>query len=378
MTLPNSDHGVAGLSPAGFRAYKKVVQFIHSNRLDRGSRLPVQQELRHTLGLTNDALTRAMRLLCDQGVLDRKSKAGTRVVDRAAIPPLPWRLGVANVAAPEIGPLSVFSMLSHHVQIECARRGWSTQTYYRFSRADGHPSFEEFGDLRAHLDAGQLDGLFLLTTVKPEQWSEPVADGVPLCHALFWDEAPCGVVLDRRAMAESAVAHLVEAGCRRIAAVVATEADAANARLREGLARGLAAAGPGLQGGQVIVGDIGVPGGQAAAAKWLEMPDDIRPDGIIVFDDYIALGLAEALRERAGRARSEPPTIVTTSHRQMPLAYHLPVIRLEIDLHDIAAKTVAMMAKRLLRPREHQTLQYYVPQQVQQPHVATGSSWDGL
>lgn len=370
-----SQQQMSQLSPASLRAYKRIVQFIHKHDLQPGQTLPPQQELRLAMKLTNDALTRAMGLLCKQGVLERKTRLGTRVVDRSKALPIRWTLGLANIAAPDIGPLSTFTTLSHHIQVAAARRGWNVQTFYRFNQTSDIPNLEEFGELeqqfaeRTSLDRA-IDGLVLLTPLERSQWASLVDSDIPLMHGPFWETAPCGVVTDQLTLTSHAVqllahdAHDAKAdetsvACSRFGVVVGHDHTKTFNRYRQGLAHGLAQAGLNPADSKVICHGPSIEGGQNVARDLLKQPVGSRPDALIVLDDYIALGLTQVLATTSdAQGRMYRPRIAVQTNREVLQNFQLPVVRFEVSLTGIANRLVEGMHQRMHNPSITQAVEY--------------------
>ena len=67
--------------PQALKAYRMILRYLRSQKFAVGQLLPTQAELRQQLNFSNDTLTRAMRWLVEDGVLERKQRAGTMVLD---------------------------------------------------------------------------------------------------------------------------------------------------------------------------------------------------------------------------------------------------------------------------------------------------------
>ncbi len=359
--MPEPDrHNLSQLSPASLRALKRVMQHLHGHDLRPGDRLAPQAELCRLLGTNNDSLTPAMRLLTERGVVVRKSRVGTVVVDRDALGPLPWSIGVANIAAPETGPTSIFTILGHHLQVRFARLGWRSRSYYHLEARRNHlPRIHEFGGLTEDLRADAVDGLVLLTGLAREDWRQMVNAGQALAHLLFWETAPCGVVIDQGELAREAVRWLVQQNCRRLAVVSMAAPDQFTHRFRDGFEIGLSKAGLPANAGRILTGGGSIEGGQNVAQQLLAMRKIERPDGLIVLDDYIALGLIDTLRDH-GPADYRPRIAVQTC-RQLPLTYRLPVIRFEVDIAELCDRTIACINAKLLNPQGPDLVDWVVP-----------------
>lgn len=354
---------MAQLSPASLRAYKRIVQYVHKHQLSPGQALPPQQDLRLGMKLTNDALTRAMALLCQQGALERKTRLGTRVVDISKATNIRWTLGLANIAAPEIGPLSTFTTLSHHVQVAAARRNWNVQTFYRFNQTREIPKLGEFGELdqqltdRAHERV--IDGLVLLTPLERTQWANLVANDIPLMHGPFWENAPCGVVTDQRSLTSQAVQLLAQAQCKRFGVVVGYDNPKGFDRYAQGLTHGLSLLNIKPVDSQILSHGSSIEGGQNIARDLLQTPASQRPDALIVLDDYIALGMTQVLsttRDASGKLYH--PKLAVQTNREVLQNYPLPVLRFEVSLSGIANRLVALMHERMLNPSIEQAVEF--------------------
>lgn len=360
---PAVSANMAQLSPASLRAYKRIVQYIHKHQLAAGQAIPPQQELRLGMKLTNDALTRAMALLCKQGALERKTRLGTRVVDITQACHIRWTLGLANIAAPQIGPLSTFTTLSHHVQVAAARRNWNVQTFYRFNQTQEIPKLNEFGELENQLTdrTGEraIDGLVLLTPLERTQWANLVESDIPLMHGPFWEQAPCGVVTDQRSLTSQAVQLLAQARCTKFGVVVGYDNPKAFDRHAQGLAHGLAQLQPRPVQSQTLSHGSSIEGGQNIARDLLQMSTDKRPDALIVLDDYIALGVTQVLATTPdSNGKLYHPKLAVQTNREVLQNYHLPVHRFEVNLSDIANRLVEGMHERMLNPSTPQAVKF--------------------
>jgi DNA-binding LacI/PurR family transcriptional regulator len=92
----------------------------------------------------------------------------------------------------------------------------------------------------------------------------------------------------------------------------------------------------------------GPVGGWRVAEQLLDMPEEKRPDGLIVIDDRIATGLTAALATADGDYR---PEMVVQTNRQSPLAFALPVVHFEVDVDELARRAVRNLMQRLLNPK---------------------------
>jgi LacI family transcriptional regulator len=108
----------------------------------------------------------------------------------------------------------------------------------------------------------------------------------------------CSVSVDDFVGGELAVAHLLERGHRRIAAVGGT-ADVPQVReRRDGAGRAVLLGSPEATLLTLSTGRLDIAAGRTAADAILAMPDDERPTGVFALNDLVAIGLLQGLTTR--------------------------------------------------------------------------------
>ncbi len=360
---------LAALTPGALRACKDVIRYVHRQHLKPGDRLPPQDVLRVELGCCNHVLTPALRALTDAGAVVRKTRVGTVLAHDRLAEGVPWTVGIMALLAPEVGQHSYFALLLHAVQGHMAKVGWRSRTYYWLdSRRDHLPRFHEFDGVAEDVARREVDGLVLLTMAHQREWAETENAGTPLCHTSFWDAAPCGVVVDQSDMALRAVAALVERGCRRLVLVGLPLHQSNACRAATGFAAGLRQAGLPRAAGVEIRCEPGIAGGIDAGRQLSALPPGKGPLGLVVLDDYAAAGMAEFLAARMPSADRHYALAVITC-RQAPLSYSLPVFRFDVDLEQLAARVIAVMAQRLANPDSLRRMELF---RCAQPDAAPG------
>lgn len=331
------------------RAYKRLLRFIHSEGLGPGDKLPSQQELWRKLRLNNSTLGSAMHALVAAGAMTRKPRVGTIIADLQRVPPIDWSVGLLAVPAPLQGPDSFFTNLTVRIQASLFQSGSRCVTYHRV--AQGFPaSLAAFPALERDLAHDELDGMIVLTALSLSDWERIENQGVVLCHTPIWGEAPCGVLIDEAAMAERAIKLFSQQGCRTFATVCL------------GGSRGLGLTSPPVRSGSVthLATEPNVEGGRRIGEALLKRHTTERPDALIVFDDYVALGLANVLRE-GGQYR---PALAVKTNRQLPLAFALPATFFEVDMDELVRRTISVLGKRLINPSVPPTIEWIAPSLV--------------
>ncbi|MEQ7005240.1 LacI family DNA-binding transcriptional regulator [Actinopolymorpha sp. B17G11] len=247
------------------------------------------------------------------------------------------RTGIIALAVPELD-IPYFAELARHLVTEADLHGWTVLV----DQTEGVHERERkvIGGLRDQL----IDGLILSPLALTAEDLAARTDSTPM--VLLGERVHHGpadhVVIDNIAAARDATNHLIERGCRRIAAIGAQRVPAGEtARLR-------------LRGYREALAEAGLPYDDelvtttlryhrrdgAAAMTWL-LGLSPRPDGVFCFNDLMALGALRTLAERGVKVpgdvavigfddiedgRYSVPTLSTISPNKQEIA------RLAVDL----------------------------------------------
>jgi len=348
--------------PQAWRAYKGILREISSRGLAKGERLPNQPELRAALGVSNDTLHDVIKVMTERGIVTSRPRHGTVVADPDALASVPWTIGIVVGRVEDERPLTFYAELLMRLQASLGRAGCRCVTYHRTTRHLPCP-IGEVPSLREDIEGGAIDGLLALAEMREDEWRWTLRQGVPVCHAHVWENAPCGVLIDQASMAETAVATLVSRGCRRIAAAALVDREILHSRFWDGFDRGAARAG--LPASAVRSLSAGASYSrpeqmdmiaQQLAKNLLCLPAHERPDGIVVGDDYIAEQFVALLC--AGGYR---PQVAVQTNRQQPRHFALPVIAFEVDIHALAQRTTDLLLERVCNPAAPERVEWLAP-----------------
>lgn len=353
--------------PQVSRTCKALARLIFSRNLRPGDRLPNQTELRDLLHASNDTLSMAMRTLVQKGVLTRRNRAGTVLVNPAPLLQLNWTVGVGALLAPESGPSAVYASLLTHVLAGLFHAGCRCDTYFRRE----NPCWplhhlDDFAGLREDADSGRLDALVLLTTLAREEWRALTERGIVVAHIGNWLGAPAGAVIDWYGFVAEAWRDLLAQNCRQVLLVdghmgdwphcsaleFTTPATPAVAWFRAPLPTMLPV--PPLAEGALT--HAGAAAGRLVACELLARPPPERPDGVIATDDYAAKGMTEVLVEQ----EDYRPRLAVMTNRTLPLHFALPVTAYELDPAELCVRGLASLLQRLRNPAEPECLQHVV------------------
>jgi DNA-binding LacI/PurR family transcriptional regulator len=326
-------------------ACKRLMGRIYDKALAKGDQLDTQEVLCQTLNMGGGTISAAMRSLVDAGVLTRRRRVGTLLADvRAWVPGL-WTVGVASFLIQGQGSGSFFADLSHRLQGHLRFRACRVQSYMLAVQAgEDPPAIVHFEEALRDLESDRIDVLLTPTYVPTNiDRYRPSLRNKRIIHVGFQESAKVAVVIDEARFAREATAALVARGCKKLGLVTSSPAEKTNdTTFGTGFTHGMQEAG--LAGsGRFLHGGFGLPGGRVVAEQLLAMAPTERPDGLVVTDDWIAMGLASTLRSNEGYR----PLIVVQTNLQTPLAFALPVIRFTVDIDELALRAVEMVVDRL-------------------------------
>lgn len=158
--------------------------------------------------------------------------------------------------------------------------------------ADGDPARE-----RRHIETlfhRHVEGVIYARMSHQRVTLPPSLVGVPvvLANAVGDDKAVASVAPDERAIARTAVRHLIDHGHRRIGFAQIHEATLASEGREAGFREELSAAGIEVDDGLVVRSTSDAAGGRESGARLLNRTDP--PTAVLCFNDEVAMGLYQA------------------------------------------------------------------------------------
>lgn len=160
---------------------------------------------------------------------------------------------------------------------------------------------------------------------------------------------PC-VTVDNARAAQMATEHLIETGCRRIGFVAGPQGLLAVEERREGHRAALVQHGLSQDPRWTVLGDFTPAGGYRAAIELLasaagDGPDGL-PDGLVVANDQMAIGVLKALREHGIRV---PGEIAVVGIGGIPTGAYVdpPLTSVALPLKDMGEAAARLLLGRI-------------------------------
>jgi DNA-binding LacI/PurR family transcriptional regulator len=345
--------------PQALKAYRMILRYLRSRKVAVGELVPTQAELRQELNFSNDTLTRAMKWLVEDGVLERKQRAGTVVLDMSRA-----RLDDHTVMLAMV-PHTTLPDEPFYGHLLRALEGYVREILGAQVRIMAHVvdmpgnavwPMHTFPGLEEMIREGDIDAVICPIAVDPDQTSQFTKLGVPWLHVSSWEKTDAGVVIDQQPMMLQACEMLVQRGCKRLS-VVTKDARARNHN-RYWNAFVQASEMHGFESAPILeAGDISLEAGRQLARRILKMPARQRPDGMVVINDVLASGLTDVLRDQ----KAYHPEIAVQANVPGTLIFGLPVIRFDVDIYKLAKQVVHQLMHCWLSPDHPVTRQWLIP-----------------
>ena len=241
----------------------------------------VSHALSGTRAVRAETRERVIRAAAELGYTPNRLASGLRL----------RRTGVIGLASDLIATTPFAGRIVQGAQEAARERGAVLMTV----DSEGDPELEA-AQLRSLADH-RVDGI-LLARMFHQELVRPLALGsmpVVLIDAVPADDWRVPAVApDERAIAATAVAHLLAAGHRRIAFATTTDDTPASRGRDAGFRAALDDAGLGGSRALVEHGTSDASGGRAAGRRLLDRPEPERPTAVFCFNDQMAMGVYQA------------------------------------------------------------------------------------
>ncbi|HEY3330827.1 MAG TPA: substrate-binding domain-containing protein [Capsulimonadaceae bacterium] len=341
-----------------------------------GEKLPNVYEMRDEMGVSITTLTSALSELEARRLIIRRPgigifaspNIGKRVISLVCDPTF-FRTG---------GGSPFWDMLINHARTRAESHNELLELHFSSIVGD---ALELPAALTADIAAGRVQGVLYVGTFKEGvQWIE--SHGVPVVVFAGWGSHMVG--LDEHAIIRSGVENLTSRGCRRIAlarpdnrVIVAEDVAQFNDYGLEVFRTALKCDHVSYYADLIRPVTTAVcPGpwmpavssqeaGYRTALEWFALPADRRPDGVVVTDDLMTLGILGATQE-AGIAVGRDFHVATHANAgsAMLIGWEEKIVSLKVDPAKVASVMFEMLERLMDGDRDVPTNVYLPPAAV--------------
>jgi DNA-binding LacI/PurR family transcriptional regulator len=333
-----------GIHQRAMSVYRDMIRFLGEAGAEEGYKLPTQAHLVRKLKTCHATLQVAMQWLVEDGVLSRRRKTGTFVLEPYPSSPQRaiWRIGIVM---PSLASGAFLPLLTHYLHLHLSHQGALARAYFLSPKAA--PAAEvllrratDFLGLAEDLSEGLLDGIVTATRLRCRE--------VPVSSAGFlYDQSGFGAVYDEEHFLRAAMDYLMESGAKRIYWLMPfdlRETFPKQPDLIAGLAAAMKARGGVLE---IAPNPVTADSGKRLARELLRRSPSARPEGLVIQSETHAQMFCNALATTSFR-----PLIATQTNRQIPTSFALPVHELAVDVEEAAAGAVRVLIEKLRRPTQ--------------------------
>lgn len=348
--------------PQVVRAYRMILRHIRAARMQAGDLVDSQPDLRQILNYSNITLSRAMECLVNDGVLERRKRAGTIVLDLSKA-----RLTEHTVALAMV-PHTTLPNEPYYGHLLRALEGYVREilgaqirivVHHLGSRQYPAWPLSTFPGLDEMVLNAEVDAVICPIGVRVKDVTHLAQMGVPWLHVGSDEESPSGVVIDQEPMIQRACRMLVERGSCRIGLILRKVSSFHSVdKLRFFHAYHAASQEHGFKTMPLIESeDISLEDGRQVARQLLKLPTRQRPEGLIVINDMLAAGLTDVLRDTPAYR----PHIAVQANTPGSLIFGVPVIRFDVDIYQLAQQVVSLLQQSWQQPSEGLQCRWIVP-----------------
>lgn len=335
--------------------YKQIERFIRNQilngQLKHGERLPSTNELAKRWHVDQSNIQKAMSRLVKKKLLIRKQRRGTLVNSKTRQPLVGVLVGVDLLAK----DADFYRKFISEIRFEISRRNWDWRIYDHLAHAEALLIDKGMSKLLDDIRNYTFQGLIWVGFPSDIVTETVVKTALP--KVMFGAAEGAGVVdVDLRGYLHAAIAYLADQDRRRIFYLRSHHIVPNFKRDIEGVREAAAEYGveikpdsiceiEGLTPSKADSERLGYRQAVKLISSWRSL--SYAPNGLIVADDVVMLGVARALRESGIRV-PEDLTVICMTNEGLDREYAVPVVRFEFSSIETAKVIVALLERQLL------------------------------
>jgi len=295
------------------KVYDSLKQDIVAGNIKYNELLPSEKEIGDKLEVDRTTVRKALGMLVDEGLVEKRAGVGTRVIMRQYRPE--QRNNYRNIGF--LLPRSknkrnritqpFYASLFYRVEDECRKKGLSL-TY---------TTLDEEDDFFRVVEAHGLSGVIFVTNVNEKFLKQAVNARIPSIVVNGYYENMASILCNNKEGAYKAISHLAALGHKRIALIKGMEGYVTCDERLEGCYRAAREFGLAFNPEDVYEGNWEFSSGYEGVRKIFSNPKDY-PTALFAFNDMMALGAILALVEM-GKSVPDDVSIVGFDNDMMAL-----------------------------------------------------------
>ncbi len=344
-----------------------LIRYIRDCNLSVGDKLPTQAELRKKLNVGSETIRRAVYFLRDSGILELRGNKGIFLSSENADGSLGRQIGVVCMRIPAY---TYGVNLIQCMELQLHDRGCQPVIFLRDDAVmNEHDSISLFSGLLRNVRQHLIDGLITTVPLDDETMRICAKNNVPVCYFGNHTEFPHRVFVDQSFYADG-LNELVRIGSRRPGIMFSgyPEGEETTKLFRE-VAEPLV----GKNQWEKYLFSVNHPPQlqttpQQMWASWQEladriiaMPEEARPDGLFIPDDFMTNYIVCYLLQK----KVHIPPVITYRNRQIPIGMPFDLAGyFEGDIMETARLSVDLLLRQINEPGLKPTEIFYKPEYI--------------
>ncbi len=325
------------------RIYEVLKRDILAGRFNYNDLLPSEKEIGDNFAVDRTTVRKALGLLVEEGLVEKRAGVGTRVMMRQYQPAGPNNFRTIGFLLPKSTKKTdritqpFYSSLFYRVEAECRQKGFSLI----------YTTLDDDDDLFQVVEAHRLSGVIFVTNVSKRFLRQAVDAKIPSILVNSYDENMASVLCNNTDGAYKAIRHLVELGHRRIGLIKGMRGYVTCEERFEGCHKAAREFGLTFDPVDVYEGNWEFDGGYDGARKIFADQANC-PTALFAFNDMTAIGAIQGLTE-LGRSVPRDVSVVGFDNEYAAAFRHLipQLTTIDVNTKILAAIAADNIASRL-------------------------------
>jgi len=317
------------------RVYDSLKKDILSGAIKGNDLLPSEKDIADKFEVDRTTVRKALGMLVDEGLVEKRAGVGTRVVMRHYQPDAGNNYRTIGFLLPRSKNKAdritqpFYSSLFYRVEAECRKKGFSLI----------YTTLDEEDDIFQVIEAHRLSGVIFLTNVSKRILQQAIDAKVPSILVNGFHEDMTSVLGNNNDGAYKAIRHLAELGHKRIALIKGIDGYVTCYERFEGCCKAAKEFGISFDQTDVFDGNWEYDGGYEGARK-IFLGRESYPTALFAFNDMMAIGAIKALMEM-GKSVPDDVSVVGFDNEYAAAFKHLIP---QLTTMDVNIKTMATIA----------------------------------
>ena len=324
------------------QAKQLLVRYIHDTQMERGEKLPGQDYFRRKFNYGTTTIGAAIKQLQKDGVLKVKDKIGAYLLNPNANGHISRTIALTAV---HLEDSMFYSTVASFLLTKLMERGCLMRLFYcENPGVKLECSLDDFQGLRRCIDNGEIQGIIHIDDFCKETESFLHENHIPSISLGGGNtaSAKCGIFINQLGTMLKGAKILRDIGIKRPAVML-------NKTLYKHFKKEF----------ELIISDTwgSLPpnsfyyayneyGGRNIAWDYINLPQNQRPDGMIILDDIVGGAFTSELAIHLNK--EELPLCVVMRNKQMNIPFSLPkVVYFDVDLAAFSEKAVNIIFKAI-------------------------------